>query len=585
MRKLKLAVVGDDGVGKTSLLISYTNKKFPEENIPALCDSQVIAVSVAGSWFDVELNDTHGFNGENHRTQLWSVFDADVVLVCFSVDNRQSLENVTEHWIEDIKRFHLCHCPPFVLVACQQDVRYKSVSDVVTHEEGLKLAESMGMPYIETSALTRQGFDNLFETAVRQALSVEPGTTRQDSSTVCCCWREQIPQPPLIPPVVKSPKIQVEPPGYANDWMAMLENPVHADVTFILDGQHSVEAHEIILCSASEYFRQIFDTTMKMSDDTKSNYTMHDLHSGKINGIVEIEQKGNNFGQGHRHTVVKLSSDIKPKIFVRVLEFLYSGEPKFTNEKDDLEVLVAVIRVAETFQLPRLSEICQNIQNGQGVLNPSISSFVIENLRYTMKELYFNSPEMADITFSIEGKRVYAHKSVLSARCETMAVMFGGQFAEGQTAMSEVEIPDASAECFLALLEYLYTDYAPSEDVDVMELVVLADKYGVKRLLHLCESIITKDISKNFADRKVKRDTNVIGVLQMSQNYNAVQLTNWCLHYISTRYKFFKNQKEFSSLSADNKAYIEENRWPPLSYLHQLEEYERTIKGDNCVIL
>ena len=34
MQTIKCALVGDDGIGITSLLITYTTKKFPEEYVP-----------------------------------------------------------------------------------------------------------------------------------------------------------------------------------------------------------------------------------------------------------------------------------------------------------------------------------------------------------------------------------------------------------------------------------------------------------------------------------------------------------------------------------------------------------------------
>ncbi|OWF34480.1 Rho-related protein racA [Mizuhopecten yessoensis] len=70
-------------------------------------------------------------------------------------------------------------------------------------------------------------------------------------------------------------------------------------------------------------------------------------------------------------------------------------------------------------------------------------------------------------------------------------------------------------------------------------------------------------------------------------NYNAEQLSGWCFHFISTNYTAFQNRAEFSSLKGDNNTYIEENQWPPLAYLREIEEYEKKwkSKGDKCSIM
>ena len=50
------------------------------------------------------------------------VFSADVVIICFSVTNIRTLNQVEKHWMTEVKRF----CPgiPIVLCACQIDLRY-----------------------------------------------------------------------------------------------------------------------------------------------------------------------------------------------------------------------------------------------------------------------------------------------------------------------------------------------------------------------------------------------------------------------------------------------------------------------------
>ncbi|XP_021345136.1 rho-related protein racA-like [Mizuhopecten yessoensis] len=194
-----------------------------------------------------------------------------------------------------------------------------------------------------------------------------------------------------------------------------------------------------------------------------------------------------------------------------------------------------------------------------------------------MKDLYFNKPETADVVFKVGGK-IYCHKCVLSARCKLMAAMFGNRFEKDEAITSEVDIPATSAECFQALLEYLYSDHAPTDETDGFELICLADEYGQHRLMNLCELNVTKEINRSVATNIGKAEIDVIGHLQKAQKYNAEQLSSWCFHFISTNYTAFQNRVEFSCLTEGNKIYIEENQWPPISYLREVEEYKNKLK-------
>ena len=55
-----------------------------------------------------------------------------------------------------------------------------------------------------------------------------------------------------------APKVEIETSTFGEDWYKMLESPKHADVMFVLESEHKLDAHKIVLSSASKVFERIF---------------------------------------------------------------------------------------------------------------------------------------------------------------------------------------------------------------------------------------------------------------------------------------------------------------------------------------
>ncbi|CAN0329150.1 unnamed protein product, partial [Phaeothamnion confervicola] len=68
---------------------------------------------------------------------------------------------------------------------------------------------------------------------------------------------------------------------------------------------------------------------------------------------------------------------------------------------------------------------------------------------------FVNNPLLSDITFVVEGIKVYAHK-ILCMRCTFFRAMLTGEMKESRA--REVVLEDVRHPIFLALLEHLYTD-------------------------------------------------------------------------------------------------------------------------------
>ncbi|KAL4222307.1 hypothetical protein ACF0H5_018345 [Mactra antiquata] len=600
MQHLKLTVVGDGAVGKSCLLISYTTNSFPNEYVPTVFDNYCANVMVDGKPVSLGLWDTAG-QEDYDRLRPLSYPQTDVFFVCYSVENSSSLHNIELKWLPEIH--HYCPNVPIVLVACKVDLRHSSKKGYISYDEGLQVASRNKLRFCETSALTQYGLKECFDEAIRSAISCIPNSARKKFGFFGGISKKKIiPPPPVMPPTGFAPKIEIETSTFCDDWLRMLQNPLFTDVTFILEDKHQLDVHSFVLCAASKVFAKILGFSKPIKNNQMKeinnieNYSFDQLNSGAVPGIACIfyREDKNIYVKGEGevfkpHTTIKLSADIGAKTFVRVLEFLYSGLPHYPDADDIVEDdLHDLQRVANIFKLSRLETICTNILTDQDFLNPSIGTYLNDETGAKMKDFFFNNPETADVVFNVDGKYVYAHKCVLSARCEVMAAMFSGNFVESRSNKTEIHIPNTTEETLKAFLEYLYTDHCPIEENDAVGIFVLADEYGHHRLVNLCELYITKEVDRSVTKRIEKADIDVIGLLHRAQMYNADQLAKWCLFFIASNYIAFENRSEFPELKGENKTYVEENRWPPVSYLKECEEYDKKYGDksvDKCVVM
>ena len=161
-RGIKLVVIGDGAVGKTCLLISYANNRFPEDYIPTVFDNYVVNLTAGEQNIELGLWDTAG-QEEYDRLRPLSYANANVFLVCFSVVNPVSYENVLAKWIPEVS--HFCPNVPQILVGTKLDLRDDPVirdklsnqnQTPITTEQGNELARKIkAIKYMECSAKTR----------------------------------------------------------------------------------------------------------------------------------------------------------------------------------------------------------------------------------------------------------------------------------------------------------------------------------------------------------------------------------------------------------------------------------------------
>jgi len=104
MISIKLVVVGDGNVGKTSLLTTHATNRFPIEGVPRKFDNYSASVTVDSVPINLGLWDIIGTEDYDRlRPPIYP--QTDVFLVCFSCVSPISF-GVYQEWIPEIRH----HC-------------------------------------------------------------------------------------------------------------------------------------------------------------------------------------------------------------------------------------------------------------------------------------------------------------------------------------------------------------------------------------------------------------------------------------------------------------------------------------------
>lgn len=184
----KLVLLGDGACGKTSLLNVFTRGFFPTVYEPTVFENYVHDIFVDGIQMELSLWDTAG-QEEFDRLRSLSYDDTQAIMLCFSVDNRPSLENVSTKWLAEINE----HCPGVKIVLCalKCDLREEHEKEepegqaLISYAEGLEAAKRIGaLRYLECSAMRNRGVSEAFTEAARVALAVKPAKAKEGGKCV-----------------------------------------------------------------------------------------------------------------------------------------------------------------------------------------------------------------------------------------------------------------------------------------------------------------------------------------------------------------------------------------------------------------
>ena len=158
----KLLMIGDSGVGKSSLLLRFASDQFEDSYMTTVgLDFKIRTVEVDGKVVKLQMWDTAG--QERFRPITSSYYrGAQGIVVVYGLDDKKSFENVKQ-WVEEIDRY-AGEGVVKLLVGNKCDVEARQV----TREEAEKFAEELKMRYMETSAKTGENVEETFMLTARE---------------------------------------------------------------------------------------------------------------------------------------------------------------------------------------------------------------------------------------------------------------------------------------------------------------------------------------------------------------------------------------------------------------------------------
>lgn len=162
----KVIMVGSGGVGKSALTLQFMYDEFVEDYEPTKADSYRKKVILDGEEVQIDILDTAG--QEDYAAIRDNYFRSGEGFLCvFSITEDESFQ-ATQEFREQILRVKNDEAIPFLLVGNKGDLNEKRKVPLADAES---LAQQWGVPYVETSAKTRENVDRVFFDLMREIRS------------------------------------------------------------------------------------------------------------------------------------------------------------------------------------------------------------------------------------------------------------------------------------------------------------------------------------------------------------------------------------------------------------------------------
>ena len=156
----KVVLLGEAGVGKTSIISRYVNNTFSD-----------VLMSTTGASFAIkklEIDPEHKIKfqiwdtaGQERFRSLAKIFyqNAAVAVLVYDITRRDSFQKLKDFWVKELKE----NAPSDIILAVAANKSDNYEFEVVSLKEGKELAQEINAIFKSTSAMLSHGIEDLFK--------------------------------------------------------------------------------------------------------------------------------------------------------------------------------------------------------------------------------------------------------------------------------------------------------------------------------------------------------------------------------------------------------------------------------------
>ena len=161
----KILTLGESGVGKTCILRRFVENKFIKNHLATIgIDFRTKTIPINDYEVKLKIWDTAGEERFRNITNQYYK-GADGIILVFDLTNFDTMNKIRD-WYNQIKNNTSSNDIGLVLVANKSDLKRE-----VSNEECLNLSKELNIKLYETSALTGEGVNEIFEYITQEIIS------------------------------------------------------------------------------------------------------------------------------------------------------------------------------------------------------------------------------------------------------------------------------------------------------------------------------------------------------------------------------------------------------------------------------